>query len=424
MYRRIREQAELCREDVLALVDRLVRTPSFSFHEAALAEIVQDFLDDLGYDLVFQDEVGNVVGLLAGEEEGPTVLLNSHMDTRRPAEGPDAYDPPVPRVERGRVWGAGAADCKGGLASQIFAGHILDRNLPPLHGTLVVAATVAQEEGNGAGVRHLIEHTLPKLGIMPDLALLGEPTGLLIYNGHDGRADIDVRVTGGENAAVRQAIELILRTLWSGGGGMAWKTGGSSLEVTEPVCDYEGDSHEGSFCVRCRVKPTEAVANCVGTVKRAVLGALATLKDVSADVRVHSERRRFYTGESTEVLCWNNPWLSDSSNPLILRAVETLAAAGWSDVNLRTWGLKSLRLSTAGSLLADGYRIPTLCFGPGDESGVGTAHESVDLKALIDALYGTVVLVHGAIGTAFSLVWPTDSPPRERVSPRLSRSGK
>lgn len=423
MYARIRHHAELCREDLLALTEKLVGTPSPSFHEGPLAQIVRDFLEDLGYDLVFQDEVGNVVGLLAGGEEGPAVLLNSHMDARRPDGGTGAISSPAGRIERGRVWGAGAADCKGGLASQIFAGHILDKHLPPLHGTLVVAATVAQEEGNGAGVRHLIERTLPKLGIMPDLAILGEPTRLAVYNGHDGRADIDVRVVGGDRTAVRRAIETVIREVWTGDGA-ALKSGSASLQLMEPA--YQGDNGEcaGTFRVRCRVSPAEAVANCVGNVKRAVLEASTPLSDVTVDVRVHGERRRFYTGESIEVLCWDNPWSSDVASPLIARAVDALSGAGWPDVGPGPWASKSLQSSTAGSLLAEGYRIPTLCFGPGDESGVGTPRESVDFEALIDAVFGTTVLVHGAIGTPVSLVWPTDRLPRERAGSKLSRSGK
>lgn len=425
MYRELREQAEDCREDLTALTQLLVRTPSFSFREETAAGIVQDLLEELHYDLVFRDGVGNVIGFLAGSGEGPTILLNSHMDTRRPDE--ERLDPDGPfsgRIERGRMRGLGTAGCKSGLAAQVFAGHILDKSLIPLYGTIVVAATVAQEEGNGAGVRYLLEETLPKLGVTPDLAILGEPTTLLVCGGHDGWADIDVRIACGDAAATRRATGLIQNALTGASAHASWKAKRSSLHVSDPVyCEHDG-SQEATLCVRCRVKSGEAVANCVGLVKRLALTASEPAGDVRVEVHVHNERRRFYTGKTVEVLCWNNPWSSDPSAPLFHRALDALAAAGWRDAAVRTLGLNSLRLGTAGSLLADSYHIPTLCFGPGDENRAYTREESVDVEKLVDAVFGTAVLVHGAIGTPLSLVWPTHRAPRDPGRVSTSRDGR
>lgn len=403
MYSRLREQVEICREDLLIFVERLVRTPSPSFHEGSAAKIVEEVFGDLGYDLVFEDEAGNVVGLLVGGEEGPTVLLNTHLDARRwEIDANGSADCPAARIEGGRIWGAGAADCKGGLASQIFAGYILDKTLPPLHGTLVVAATVAQE-GNGAGLRRLIERTLPKLGVMPELAIIGEPTNLVVYNGHDGCADIDIRVTAPESDALLKAVEEIVQKLL---GAQGTASGCSSLQLMDPVYDLDGSAPLGVLRVRCCVGPGEAVTDCVGAVKRTVLGCCDSSAGATLDIHVHSERRRFYTGEATEVLYWSRPWSSDASNPLIARAVDALAAAGWSQAAPSAWAAKRLRPFTAGGLLDAGYRIPTLCFGPGDESCAGTLQESVDLEAVVQAAFATAVMVHGTIGTPFSLSRP------------------
>jgi len=422
MYRELREQAEGCREDLTAFTQLLVRTPSFSFKEETAAGIVQDLLEELHYDLVFRDGVGNVIGFLTGSEEGPTILLNSHMDTRRPEEERiDTEGPFSGRIDRGRMRGLGVAGCKGGLAAQVFAGHILDKCFLPLYGTIVVAATVAQEEGNGAGIRHLLEETLPKLGVTPELAILGEPTTLRVCNGHDGWADADVRIACRDAAVVRRATGLIEDALTGASGHPSWKYKKSSLDVSEPAYrEYDG-SHEAVLHVRCRVKSGEAVANCVGIVKRLALAASRPAGDVQVEVQVHTERQRFYTGKTVEVLCWNNPWSSDPSAPLFHRALDALAAAGWRDAAARPFGLNNLRLGTAGSLLAESYHIPTLCFGPGDENRAYTPEESVDVEKLVDAVFGTAVLIHGAIGTPHSLVWPTHRAPRD--TGRVSTSG-
>jgi len=425
MYPELKERATSCREDLAAFVQVLVRTQSLSFKEEAVAGIVQDLLEDLAYDLVFRDEVGNVIGFVAGSEEGPTVLLNSHMDTRRPdyesfgTEGPFSG-----RFEQGLVRGLGAAACKGGLAAQVFAGHILDKSLLPLCGTIVFAATVGQEEGNGAGVRHLMEQTLPKLGVSPDLAILGEPTALVPCNGHDGWADVDVEIAGRDTGTARRAAAAI-RDAVSGAASSESRTSGVlSARTSDPAHGENPESQGTSLRVRCRVGSDEEVADSVGLVKRLAFSAVESIGDVSVEVRVHGERRRFYTGKTAEVLCWSTPWLTDPSGPLVSRALEALSASGWRDPVVRTGGFDGLGMGTAGSLLTGRYHVPTLCFGPGDEGRARGEEESVALESLVDAVFGTAVLTHGAIGTPLPRRMPTDRAPRApgKVSP--TRSGK
>ena len=180
MYSILKNKNEGLKQNTLAFAEELVRVPSVTLNEAKIAGLVEAKMREIGYDKVFRDEAGNVVGVMLGREAEPTVLLNSHLDTIAQAES----NPP--RVENGRLYGMGAADCKGGLAAQVFTGALLRRSLLPLRGNLVVAATVAEENGRSTGVRVLMERTLPLLGMKPAFAILGEPTGLGLYYGHDG----------------------------------------------------------------------------------------------------------------------------------------------------------------------------------------------------------------------------------------------
>lgn len=424
MYRELREQSELCREDLSFLTQRLVGTPSPSFREEAIAGIVQDLLEELHYDLVFRDEVGNVIGFLMGSEDGPTVLLNSHMDT--PRTGNDRADAPESRTgrpEKGCISGYGAA-CKGGLAAQVFAGHVLDRSLLPLYGTIVFAATVAQEEGSGAGLRRLLDETLPKVGVTPDLAILGEPTALHVSNGHDGWADVDVRVVSSDADGARRAIGSIRDALIRASTLAAAAVERSSIQLFEPTFETSEGSTVGVLQLRCRVKSGEAVTNCVGAVKRLAQTALEPSGGRSIEVHVHSERRRFYSGRAVEVLCWSNPWTSDPAGPLLGRALGALAAAGWPAPAVRPRGVEDLRAGTAGSLLADSHHVPTICFGPGDAGRVYAPGEFVEVEKLVDAVFGTAVLVHGAIGAPVSLVWPTRRTPKDPGHVSMTGGGR
>jgi acetylornithine deacetylase/succinyl-diaminopimelate desuccinylase-like protein len=105
------------------------------------------------------------------------------------------------------VFGRGAADQLGGLAAQVIASRILLRLAPEgaLRGVIVRSyATVAEEDNDGGGPRHVVRHELPSAPPerIPDVVILTESTGsadhgaLGIYRGQRGRMQIEVEVRG------------------------------------------------------------------------------------------------------------------------------------------------------------------------------------------------------------------------------------
>ena len=199
-----------CATDALAFAKELIRTPSPSLQESDVARLVEDQMQALGYDKVFADEYGNVVGIMLGRQGESTVLLSSHMDTADAGEAAAWQDSPFSGEVRDDVLhGLGASDCKAGLAAQIYAGALLKRSLLPLRGNLVVAATVSEEQGGSPGLRHLMRDTLPSLDMQPDYAILGEPTALSIYYGHDGSATFEVLIEGPDSFQVNDATHAV-----------------------------------------------------------------------------------------------------------------------------------------------------------------------------------------------------------------------
>ena len=72
-----------------------------------------------------------------------------------------------------------------------------------------MAATVSEERGGSPGLRHLMRDTLPSLDIQPDYAMLGEPTALSIYYGHDGSATFEVLIEGPDSFQVNDATHAV-----------------------------------------------------------------------------------------------------------------------------------------------------------------------------------------------------------------------
>ncbi len=202
--------------DVLTLTRALVCIPSPSGGEDAAAAYVAETMARFGFSDVRIDAWGSVIGLRRclhrGRQIGPTLLFDGHMDVVAPGPEAWAHDPYGAEVSGGRLWGRGAADTKGSLAAMICAGAALP--LDDLAGTLVVAATVCEENLTGAALGHVLD------ACPADLVITGEPTGLRLGVAQKGRATLRLRATGrsshtsqpelGDNAAYKM-IEAVGR---------------------------------------------------------------------------------------------------------------------------------------------------------------------------------------------------------------------
>jgi len=175
----------------------LVRTPSVSGDEAALAEKVVAYLRERGAQA---DLIGSSV--LAVHGEGPVVCLNSHLDTVPPT--PDwTTDPFVVDVDRGRVRGLGSNDAKASVAAMTAAWLRL-RDEPP--GLCVVLALSAEEETTGSGAEMLVLE-LRRRGLTPEAVFVGEPTGLDVAVTQKGLLVLEVAARGDAcHAAHAQAL--------------------------------------------------------------------------------------------------------------------------------------------------------------------------------------------------------------------------
>lgn len=389
MFTILKNKNEGLKRDVLAFAEQLVRTPSVTADEGALAGLVETKMREIGYDKVFRDDVGNVVGVMIGHEAEPTVLLNCHLDTVK-ATGSN----PV-RQENGLLYGTGAADCKGGLAAQVFTGALLRRSLLPLRGNLVVAATVAEENGRSTGTRTLMERTLPALGMKPTFAILGEPTGLGLYYGHDGWMEMDVTVEGSNPFHVDDAAKAIFDDF----GADCGRSGAEpqSVSISRPRFETVSGVRRATIPVTKRLCYGENADKVMSQMKRDATLVYQSGGSVAVEVAVRKETKRLYNGQTTTVQHVTHAWAIDPFHPLMTRARQSLAAAG-CEVRPGKWELGRLGMGTAGSFLVQDFAVPTIGYGPGDEEQAHAAAECVETAKITECVYGTTAMVHGLIG--------------------------
>src|SRR5688572_22923396 len=176
-------EAESLRDRVVDFTQRLITTLSLPGDEAAVAVLVEDEMRSLGYDEVWRDEAGNVIGRMrpTAEGAGKRVMLNTHLDhvdVGDPARWP--YPPYEGTVAGDEIWGRGASDLKGALACQVYAGALVKRLGLSTPNDIYVSGVVLEERG-GLGSAWLAEH-LPV-----DYVIIGEPSANRVALGHRGR---------------------------------------------------------------------------------------------------------------------------------------------------------------------------------------------------------------------------------------------
>ena len=123
----------------------------------------------------------------------PHIHFNGHYDVV-PATGDWRVTEPFnPLVKDGRIYGRGASDMKGPLASMLVALKALAEHRGELIGVLSFSAVPDEEVGGGAGAMYLVEQK----GRFADLCIIGEPSGLSsVWDSHKGQAWLEVTVRG------------------------------------------------------------------------------------------------------------------------------------------------------------------------------------------------------------------------------------
>ncbi len=204
------------RNRIVEMAYSLANLVSITGEEKEVAEYLGDQFERLGMQVEYQEvEEGrpNVIGTLKGSDGGATLMFCAHMDH---------FDNPQETVVDGdRVYGRGLVNMKAAFPCYIEAVAALQKAGVQLRGDLIISGVVGEIEkaqigrfqgknyrGAGVGARYMMDH-----GVMADMCIIGEPTGLQLQIGNAGllwaRVSVDGKATKFVLAAakVAQAIQ-------------------------------------------------------------------------------------------------------------------------------------------------------------------------------------------------------------------------
>lgn len=207
---------QVSRSRIIELACNLANIVSITGEEEAVARYLGGEFEKLGMQVEYQyveDGRPNVVGILKGTGGGATLMFNAHMDH---------FDNPQETVvDDDRIYGRGLVNMKAAFPCYIEAVAALQKAGVKLKGDLIVSGVVGEIEkaqigrfqgktyrGAGVGARYLMDH-----GVMADMCIIGEPTGLQLQIGNSGllwaRVSVDGKATKFVLAAckVAQAIQ-------------------------------------------------------------------------------------------------------------------------------------------------------------------------------------------------------------------------
>lgn len=128
-------------------------------NESKIAAFVKNHLDKLGLKTKiyeFEKKRSNVVAHLVGRNKEHSLLITPHLDTI-PAGKSWHFSPFQGKIRAGRIYGLGATDCKGNLASSLEAINSIVEDGIVLDYNLIFAATADEESGSGLGLVPLLD---------------------------------------------------------------------------------------------------------------------------------------------------------------------------------------------------------------------------------------------------------------------------
>lgn len=364
----IKDMVARNRDEAIGFFQTCVQTPSVTGYEAAMGEVMVDFLDREGFEpRVYEKEAGrpNVVAEWVGSKPGKRFVWNGHMDVFPPVEGDSGlYGPWSGKIVDGYLYGRGSVDMKSGVCAAVMATTFLKRMGFDPAGSILMTWVSDEENTGNAGTKFLLEKGL----IQGDFGLDPEPTSGRVLVRHCG--GINVRVTYRSETehtslphpnidalektvnATQALIELGRKVSYFDESTQAW----SKLSVTMMGSGNTVNMYpsEGHLVIDRRLVPGEVIADAHAQIKHALdeLAAQHPGEDYAYEYEIMGEYPPLVVDEDEEIvrLC------KEAFHAVTGSTTEAYSRGGASDA----------------SDIVEAAGIPMPNFSMGDEYGEST----------------------------------------------------
>ncbi|MGI5963754.1 MAG: M20 family metallopeptidase [Lawsonibacter sp.] len=171
----------------------LVSYPTVNGQEESLAEYIANTLKPYGFAVQIQPIAPGRSNVVAeyGQSENK-VVFTGHLDVVPPGDGWKIQDPFALTEENGRLYGRGACDMKGGIAS-MMASAIQMVEQGEIQSCQLRLVFVVDEEVDGLGTQYYVAHEAPT---DKTIVVIGEPTMLEACIAHRGVTRFKVVIHG------------------------------------------------------------------------------------------------------------------------------------------------------------------------------------------------------------------------------------
>ena len=330
---------------------------------------------------VEREEGLGVVGTM-GRGEGPTLILNGHVDVVPAGEAERWTHPPFRLTRRGgRLFGRGVVDMKGALCSALAAARALREAGIELAGALRIQSVIGEEDG-GVGTLATIER-----GHSGDGAIVMEPTRFVVAPAQAGALSFRLTVPGlaAHGALREEGVDPVEKFI-----PIFRRLRALEAERNRDVADPLFRGVELPYAItmgrlRAGIWPSTVAESLVVEGRYGVApgedvaGARRQLEDAVAEAASGDAWLRDHPPAVDWVGAQFVGARTDEDDPVVRTLAGAVRSLRGSDPPVR-----GMRFGADMRLLVNQGQVPTVLFGPGDIRRSHRPDESIRARDLVD----------------------------------------
>jgi len=373
----IKEKSNEYRNYTANCLSKMVKIPSLSGEEEQVILEIQKQLNDAGVMDTRIDDFGN---LIAKVGNGSKILaIDAHIDTVDTGDESQWEIPPFSGlIKDGFVHGRGTVDQEGGAASMVTAARILKEMNYDGEYTVYFTFTIMEEDCDGLCWEYLINEEK----LIPDFAVITEPTNVGIYRGHRGRMEIELLFKGLScHASAPERGENVI-----------YSASRIALKIEKLNKNLKTDPFLGQGTIAPTVFTTDSPSLCAvpdggkmhldrrltwGENKESSVNELKKIVGEDVKIVVPDYDRKSYKGMIYKQEKYFPTWKISEDHPLLKAGIKTHEKLFGTSGRVGKWTFSTNAVSICGR-----HNIPTIGYGPGNEIYAHAPNEKTPIDHL------------------------------------------